>query len=415
MNPGKYSMGIGDRFGHQGISQLRAINEAEEKGIILTPVWNKSNREHLITGTSPEDVRKEADDAIRATGFNRPYFVDADHINLDSVGRFITSSDYFTIDVAAFIGKKASDDRVNDFLSKAKNYTGTLKIDGIRAPFNVTPDYLERMSAKYLQAAFMAGEIFRRIAGSKGQKEFVSEISIDEVAEAQQPSDLFFILMMLSMEKIPLQAIAPKFSGRFNKGVDYAGDPQKFAAEFESDILVIKRAIDEFGLPPELKLSVHSGSDKFSIYPLIGNIIRKHNSGIHIKTAGTTWLEEVIGLAISEGEALRFVKELSIEALKREEELCAPYKDVIDISKEKLPAEDIIKNWSSQDFANSLRHIPGNRSYNPDFRQLIHVAYKLAALRIEEYISLLEINSETVGECVYENLYKRHISRIFGI
>jgi len=57
--------------------------------------------------------------------------------------------------------------------------------------------------------------------------------------------------------------------------------------------------------PPELKLSVHSGSDKFSIYPLIGNIIRKHNSGIHIKTAGTTWLEEVIGLAISEGEALR--------------------------------------------------------------------------------------------------------------
>ncbi len=406
-------MGIGDRFGHQGISQLKAINKAAEEGIIITPVWNKSNREHLITGTSPEDVRKEADMAVAATGFNKPYFVDADHINLETVGRFLKSSDYFTIDVAAFIGRKAADDRTEAFLSAAKKYEGKLKIDGIPYPFTVTREYLERISGKYLSAAVAAGEIFCKISHSKGDNGFVPEISIDEVAEAQLPPDIFFILMMLAIEDVPLQTIAPKFSGRFNKGVDYEGDPYMFAKEFEYDLRVIKRAISEFGLPDELKLSVHSGSDKFSIYPIIGNIIRKHDCGIHIKTAGTTWLEEVIGLALSGGNALQFVKEISIEALKKEEELCSPYKEVIDIRKEMLPGEEKIKRWDSLAFADSLRHIPGNRNYNPDFRQLIHVAYKLAASRIDEFSPLLETNIKTVGECVFENLYNRHICRLF--
>jgi tagaturonate epimerase len=415
MNPGKYSMGIGDRFGHQGPAQLRAIESAAAGGTIITPVWNKSNREHLITRTHPEAVRKEADETVRAAGFTRPYFVDADHINLDTVDRFIRYSDYFTMDVAAYIGSKASDDKAESFISKAKEYIGDLKIEGIPEPFIITPEYIESMSAKYLQAAAMAGEIFRKIAKSKGESGFVAEISIDEVTEAQRPSDLFFILMMLSLEKIPVQTIAPKFSGRFNKGVDYAGDPQKFEYEFESDILVIKRAIGEFGLPRELKLSIHSGSDKFSIYPHIGNMIRKHDCGIHIKTAGTTWLEEVIGLAMAGGEALRFIKEISLEALKRKEELCAPYRDVIGIKMELLPSESAIKKMDSISFADSIRHIPDSPGYNQDFRQLMHVAYKLAASRIEEYTSFLDKYNATVSECVYENLFHRHISRIFGI
>jgi hypothetical protein len=415
MNTGKYSIGIGDRFGHQGQSQLRAINAAAEKGTIITPVWNKSNREHLITGTNPEDVRKEADEAARATGFKMPYFIDADHINLDTVGRFLNSSDYFTIDVAAQIGIKAPEDKIEAFLSEADHFGGDLKIEGISRPFKITREYIESTSGKYLQAAVKAGEIFRKIAEAKGEDGFVAEISMDEVPEPQKPADLFFILMMLSLEKVPVRAIAPKFSGRFNKGVDYEGDPMTFASEFESDLLVIDKAVNEFGLPPELKLSVHSGSDKFSIYPHIGNLIRKYDKGIHIKTAGTTWLEEVIGLAVSGGNSLRFVKEISIEALKGKDELCAPYKDVINIRKELLPSEDKIKKWDKSSFADSLRHIPGKRGYNPDFRQLMHVAYKLAALRTEEYISLLDKHKETVGACVFDNLYHRHISRIFGI
>ena len=113
---------------------------------------------------------------------------------------------------------------------------------------------------------------------------------------------------MIADEKIPAQTIAPKFTGRFNKGVDYVGDAEQFAKEFEQDVLVIDFAVKEFGLPEDLKLSVHSGSDKFTIYPIMAEIIKKYDKGLHVKTAGTTWLEEVIGLAISGDEGLACCK-----------------------------------------------------------------------------------------------------------
>ncbi|MBN2313593.1 MAG: hypothetical protein JXM79_06660, partial [Sedimentisphaerales bacterium] len=103
----KYSFGIGDRFGHQGKAQLSALMKANELGLDITPVWNKSNREHTIIGTTPADTRKEADDAVAARGYKGPYFVDADHIGLANVDAFIESSNFFTLDVADFITKQA--------------------------------------------------------------------------------------------------------------------------------------------------------------------------------------------------------------------------------------------------------------------------------------------------------------------
>ena len=220
---------------------------------------------------------------------------------------------------------------------------------------------------------------------------------------------------MLASNNIPVQTIAPKFSGRFNKGVDYVGDPLKFAEEFEADLMVIDFAVKEFNLPENLKMSIHSGSDKFAIYPHIGSIIKKHNKGIHLKTAGTTWLEEVIGLAESGGEALDFVKEIYIKSLEKIEELCAPYADVIDINIASLPSKEEVSKWTGKKFADSLRHVPGNKDYNSNMRQLIHVAYKLAALKMEEYFKLLDKHEEIVSECVFENVYDRHISRLFNI
>src|SRR5450759_3990974 len=121
---GKYSIGLGDRFGHQGRAQLKAIISASEKGIEITPVWNKSNREHITIGTQPEDVRAEADSVTNSERFNKAYFVDADHINLDTVDRFIESSDFFTIDVASYIGKKAENKDIFEFLTNVEKYTG---------------------------------------------------------------------------------------------------------------------------------------------------------------------------------------------------------------------------------------------------------------------------------------------------
>ncbi len=412
---GKYSIGLGDRFGHQGSAQLKAIIAASEKGIDITPVWNKSNREHITIGTQPIDVRIEADSVTKSAGFNKPYFVDADHINLDTVDRFIECSDFFTIDVASYIGKKAGEAEIDEFLSGVEKYTGDLKIEGTKLSFKTTKSQIKQIAEKYLFAAIKAGEIYRIIEKVKGNGNFITEVSMDEVPQPQTPVELFFILKMLASENIPVQTIAPKFSGRFNKGVDYVGDPQLFAKEFESDLMVIDYAVKEFGLPENLKMSIHSGSDKFAIYPHIGSIIKKYDKGIHLKTAGTTWLEEVIGLAESDGEALGFVKKIYAESLEKIAELCAPYADVIDINVSSLPSKQEVSEWTSKKFADTLRHIPGSPDYNPNMRQLIHVAYKLAALQMKDYYRLLETNEETVSKCVYENVYNRHICRLFDI
>jgi tagaturonate epimerase len=220
---------------------------------------------------------------------------------------------------------------------------------------------------------------------------------------------------MFASKNIPLQTIAPKFSGRFNKGVDYVGDANDFAVEFESDLKVIDFAVKEFGLPENLKMSIHSGSDKFAIYPHIGSIIRRNNKGIHLKTAGTTWLEEVIGLAGSGGEALAFVREIYSESLDRIEELCAPYADVIDIRIDHLPSKAEVAGWDSLKFASSIRHITNNKVYNSDMRQLLHVAYKLAAHKMDDYFRLLDRYQNQVSAAVYENIYNRHICRLFDI
>jgi len=412
---GKYSIGLGDRFGHQGHAQLLAVIEAGKKGVEITPVWNKSNREHMIIGTQPSDVRKEADTVIKAAGFKKSFFVDADHINLDTVDRFIESSDFFTVDVASFIGKMADQSEIERFLEAASRHTGKIEVPGLTKKLKCSETHLNDIAEKYLFAAKKAGDIYRKIEKSKGAGNFITEVSMDEVSQPQTPLELFFILGMLGSEKIPLQTIAPKFSGRFNKGVDYVGDPQKFAVEFEEYLMVVAHAVKEFGLPDNLKISIHSGSDKFAIYPYIGSLINKHDKGVHLKTAGTTWLEEVIGLAEAGGEALGFVKEIYIKSLEKIEELCGPYADVIDINVSALPSAVEVSGWNSKKFAASLRHISGNLDYNPNMRQLIHVAYKLAAQKMDIYFRLLEEHEEVVAECVFDNIYNRHLCRLFDI
>jgi len=413
MKLGKYSMGIGDRFGLQGPYQLRAFEQALTQGVEITPVWNKSNREHNIVHTFPEDVRKEADAATATSKWKREYFVDADHINNSNVEKFIGASDFFTLDVADFIGKEAPAKDIETFLSSFKKYEGNLSVPGIARPFEISEKTLHEIAGKFLVAIREAGAIFKTIESKKGKDSFVAEVSMDEVSMPQTPIELFFIMGALSMEKVNFCTIAPKFTGRFNKGVDYVGDIKAFAREFEEDILVIDFAIQEFKLNRALKLSVHSGSDKFSIYPEMARIIRKHDRGIHLKTAGTTWLEEVTGLAMAGGEALGIAKGIYSRAYERREDLCAPYASVIDIHPDNLPRPEAVSGWSSEKFANSLRHIPGHPDFNADLRQLIHVGYKVAAEYGEVYLNAVKSNADLVGKQVYENLFERHIRRIF--
>lgn len=411
---GKYSLGMGDRFSHQGEAQLQAILKAKsELGIDISPVWNKSNREHTYVHTVPEDTRKEADDATRKLGFTAPYFVDADHINLNNVDKFINSSNFFTLDVADYIGKPATAAEISKFVADHQSFVGSFTIPGISHPFTITREYIEKWANKFLFATIEASKIYQHIVLKKGVGNFITEVSMDEVDEPQTPLDLLFILKSLSDLKVPAQTIAPKFTGRFNKGVDYVGDLKQFEKEFEEDILVIDYAVKNFNLPKELKLSVHSGSDKFSIYPIMGQLIKKYDKGIHVKTAGTTWLEEVIGLALAGEDALDLAKAIYSSAYRRQEELCGPYATVIDIKADKLPAPESITKWTSEEFAQTLQHEQDNPRYNPSFRQLIHVGYKVAYEYGQVYTDALKENKEIIGKCVTYNLYDRHIKRLF--
>ena len=415
MEIGKFSFGTGDRFEHQGEAQLRAIQKATDKGIPVTTVWNKSNREHNIVHSEPVGTRREADAAVAALGWKGEYLVDADHINLGNVDRFIAVSDFFTLDVAIYINRPAPAESVIAFKQSCSGFGGQVTIPGIGEPIVITEALLDTVASKYLAAIQEAGKIYRHIESVKGTGNFVTEISMDEVEAPQTPVDMFFILKMIADLGIPAQTIAPKFTGRFNKGVDYVGDVAQFSKEFEQDVLVIDYAVKTFGLPENLKLSVHSGSDKFTIYPVMAEIIRKYDKGLHIKTAGTTWLEEVIGLAAAGGEALDAAKEIYTKALGRKEELCAPYADVIDIDDSKLPTPEEVAAWDSARFANTLRHIPDHPDYNPNFRQLIHVGYKIAAEMEERFTNLLKQHKDIIGQCVEENIYDRHLKRLFNL
>ena len=409
----KFTLGVGDRFAHQAPAQLKACSQAAEQGFEVIPVWNKSNREHLIVGSSPASVRAAADEAVRQAGWTKPYHVDADHINLKTVDAFLDSSDFYTIDVADWIGKPAEPSAAQSFTARHPELVGSVKISGIDQPFTTTAESVSRTAAKYLLAVREAGEVYRHIASRKPGTGFITEVSMDETDSPQTPPELLVILAAIADEGIPLQTIAPKFTGRFNKGVDYVGDAVQFEKEFSDDVAVVAHAIRAYGLPASLKLSVHSGSDKFSIYGAIRRVLRRTGAGVHLKTAGTTWLEELIGLAEAGGDGLALAKQVYGEAFAKSDALCAPYASVIDIDTAKLPTPQTVKQWTSGQYVAALRHVPSCPEFNLHLRQLLHVGYKVAAHLGDRYLDMLNQHREIIARNVSENLFDRHIRPLF--
>ena len=409
----RFSIGVGDRFAHQAKAQLEACVRASQSGVDVIPVWNKSNREHNLIGSEPASTRAAVDAAVKALGWKKPYYCDADHINLQTVERFLSSCDFYTIDVADFIGKKENQLSVDRFVQRHSDLIGTIKFEGAEENFEITPGLLSRVANKFLSAVTHAAAVYRKIESAIGRGNFIAEISMDETDVAQSPLELLIILAAIADEGIPLQTIAPKFTGRFNKGVDYVGDVSQFARELELDLAAIAYAIRQYGLPGNLKLSIHSGSDKFSLYPAIHSALRNSSAGLHLKTAGTTWLEEIAGLAESGEEGLALVKEIYAEAYAHREELCQPYGAVLDIDTDKLPPLADVWRWSSGEFISALRHDPRSGSYNRSFRQLLHVGFKVAAGMGRRYLDLLESNETVIAKNVTYNLYTRHIQPVF--
>ncbi len=409
----KFSFGVGDRFAHQGQAQLQAFIKARKAGVDIAPVWNKSHREHRIIHSAPSDVLLEADRAVKACGWNGPYYVDADHINLENVEFFLDYCNFFTLDVADYIGQPCEDNEIDAFIERHRGMIGSLIVPGVEQPFDITENAIRKIARHYLHAVRQAAHLYQRIARRIGAGAFVTEVSMDETETSQTPMELLFILAALSDEQVPVQTIAPKFTGRFIKGVDYVGDPDQFRVEFEQDVCVIRYAISVFNLPENLKLSIHSGSDKFSLYSIIRETIHAHSVGVHVKTAGTTWLEEVIGLAAAEGEGLAVAREIYATAFERCRECCEPYAAVIDIDESALPLPDEVNQWPGKALAAALTHDPNSGAFNPNLRQLLHVGYKIAAEMGQRFTDALEQNQDVIAQHVTHNIFERHIKPLF--
>jgi len=409
----KFSFGTGDRFGKEGQAQLKAIQEINKLGFNVVPVWNKSFREHSIVHTSPADVKTEAAEAVKLNGWKGNHYIDADHIGMATVDAFMQSSNFFTIDVAHFIGQPATAEDKVTFIKNYSKYLGQFTIPGIDEVFDITEPFLGKVADNYLNAIKEVKTIYGYIASKKGTDKFIPEVSMDECDIAQSPLELFFILAELKRIGVEIQTIAPKFTGLFAKGVDYIGNVDQFAKEFEQDVAVTKFAVKELGLPASLKLSVHSGSDKFAIYPAMKKAIDKFDAGLHVKTAGTTWLEEVIGLAQGGGEGLNIAKEIYAKSMARFDELTGPYASVLNIDKAKLPSVEEVNGWSCQQFSDALTHNQACKDYNSNFRQVIHVGYKIAVEMGDRYKNALDTYREVIEKNVTYNLLERHLKLLF--
>jgi hypothetical protein len=285
------SFGFGDRLGLATPGHLAAVRAAGGK---FAPIFaQQSVRENARTGRIPQQVMDDAKRAVEAAQWDAPWGADADHLKtVDDLPPFVEAGyTFFTVDPGEYVDNLADTDSPE--MLKRKVQTGRWEEIASRylnqseeqvwGRFN--SESLLRAAVKYGGAIEHAAAMFSRLSQMKDEFDF--EVSVDETDSPTTPLEHYFIASELSCLGVRFTSLAPRFIGRFEKGVDYIGDLNALETELEKHAAVTKY----FGT---YKLSLHSGSDKFSVYPLIANYWGER---IHVKTAGTSYLEALRVLA----------------------------------------------------------------------------------------------------------------------
>jgi hypothetical protein len=299
------SFGFGDRLGLATPGHIAAV-----AGTRFSPIFaQQSVRENARTGRTPAQVMEDVKRALDAARWDAPWGADADHLKtLEDLPPFVSAGyTFFTVDPGAFVDNAADHDPLPVLQSKvgAQDWADLSALyvhpAGGFSFGAFEPESLLRAVVKYRRAIQHTVAMYRRLAEMKETFDF--EVSVDETDSPTSPLEHFFIASELIRAGVRFTSLAPRFIGRFEKGVDYIGDLSALDAE-----LALHAAVTaHFGT---YKISLHSGSDKFSVYPLVA---RHWGRRLHVKTAGTSYLEALRTLALAEPDLFRRILALGLE------------------------------------------------------------------------------------------------------
>jgi hypothetical protein len=399
------SFGFGDRLGLANAAHLRAVSTSEFKPILA----QQSIRELTRTNRTPANVMDAAVWAILEEGYEKGFGSDADHLKTtgdidlmikDGFTMFTFDPGDYVNNSADTISEKELDKEINNLnwkglRSNIKEISDTYldTIFKISDSLIIKPDLitLKRALVKYGNAIAHIKNMYDYLVSIYSDYDTEVEISVDETESITTPFEHFFFVKELNRLEVIFISLAPRFIGDFEKGIDYKGDIELFKTEYHKH-LAITRYFNNY------KISLHSGSDKFRVYEVIGSIKKAHT---HIKTAGTSYLEALKVAALKEPELFREIFDYCTGLYEEEKK---SYHVSADIKKLKAA-----KDYSDEELVKLL--------FNDDARQVLHVTYgrvltdkkKNGSYKFKDRLfECLKANEETYYEII-EKHFDKHL------
>lgn len=362
----RLSFGFGDRIGLATPGHIDALRSADPRGRIAPIFAQQSVRENERLHRTPQDVMTAAVWSLFAEDWRLPWGADADHVKEPAhLSPFVVAGyTFYTIDPSDHVDNAAQTDDLAElrykcealpwdnlettYLSLCENYCGrTFVADTITLHFD--EETLLRALAKYGRALAHTVRIAAALRSALGGTSFDLEMSVDETDTPTSAHEHFFIANELLRRNIPLVSLAPRFVGKFQKGVDYMGDLAEFEAELRRHVAVMR-------FFRRYKLSVHTGSDKFSLYPILA---RYAGESVHIKTAGTSYLEALRVAAVRAPDLFRQILETGRSNYEKDKKTY-----FLDCRPERVPPASTLEDADLPDLLNQF-----------DARQLLHVTF----------------------------------------
>lgn len=397
------SFGFGDRLGNATPGHIDAMHAAGAVGRIAPLYAQQSVRENTRTGRTPQQVMDDAMWGVFECGWREPWGADADHVKeVDDLEPFVAAGyTFFTIDPSDHVDNEADaatlpvlhekvsrlpwDALGSSYRAMVERYREPVVLDGAELVFDELT--LLRALAKYGRAIAhthaVATALTQRAAGGLDL-----EMSVDETDTPTSPFEHYLVAKELLARDLRVVSLAPRFVGKFQKGVDYMGDLDEFGRQFERHVAIM-RHFDSY------KLSVHTGSDKFSIYPLVAAAAAGR---VHVKTAGTSYLEALRVVAAYDPELFRVMLDDARSHFERDRKSY-----FLDAQLARVPAGEQLADAELPELLEQF-----------DARQVLHVAFGTLLTRYGEPIrSTLAAHDQSYRGGL-ERHFVRHLAPFVG-